>query len=152
VTNLARAYFSTYQIGNDSVDLSSDIYFIDGLVGINSNASVLTGKSDATRYALIVDKNSRLIDTHGLTDGDVLVGRERNYILFRAGDQLIKSTEISVIANQINITANKIVFNGIELFVEAGKLKIKVGSELKEVVVVGGTADTTTGKIITSGQ
>lgn len=152
VSNLAKAYFSTYQIGNNSVDLSSDIYFIDGVVGINSESKILTSKSDAVRYAMIIDKYESIISNNDLKDKDVFVGRNSNYILFRNGNQTIKSSTVLVQANEIDVIANKINFNGVELYSEAGKLKIKVGSLLKEVAVVGGTVNLSTGQIITSGQ
>lgn len=145
IGTVVKTYFPTYFIENQSVDISSDIYFIDGVIGINSSSKVLTGKSDATRYAFIIERYEDLIKELSLVDNDVLVGRSSNYLLFRDG-------KLSVVSSEIDVTADKITFNGVELYSDSGKIKIKVGDTLKEVVVVGGTVNTTTGEIITSGQ
>lgn len=133
-------------------DMQSDVYFMDGIIGINSDASVIVGKSDATTYGMIISKAESTITKNGLKDGDVFVGRDRNYVLFRNGNQTIKSTIININANELQFVGNKINFNGVELYSEGNKLKIKVGAELKEIAVVGGSVNISTGQIISSGQ
>jgi len=104
------------------------------------------------RYGITLDKYAKLIKDYSLKDGDVFLGRNRNYLLFRNGNQSLKSGTLTVEANEVNVVANKINFNGVELYSEGGKIKVKVGATLKEMVVVGGTVNLSTGQIITSGQ
>jgi hypothetical protein len=101
---------------------------------------------------MIVSKAQDVITKNGLKDGDVFVGRNKNFILFRNGNQTIKSTIINIHANELQFVGNKINFNGVELYAEGGKLKLKVGAELKEIAVVGGEISTSHKTIITSGQ
>jgi hypothetical protein len=105
---LVNVSFSPYSA---SPDLKSDVYFMDGVIGINSDSSVIVGKSDADTYAMIVSKAQDVITKNGLKDGDVFIGRNKNFVLFRNGNQTIKSTIINIHANELQFVGNKINFN-----------------------------------------
>lgn len=124
------------------------LYFIDGIIGINSNESVLIGINEPTLYGLNIGQYERLREAYGLKDEDVFVGRNRNYMLFRNGNLRMKGTSISLEYNELNITANSINFNGVALTSIDGKLLING----KEIAVVGGDINTGTNKITGSGQ
>lgn len=124
------------------------LYFIDGIIGVNSGESVMIGVNEPSLYGFNIGQYEALRKTYALKDKDVFIGRDKNYILFRDGSQVIGTDLISVTCNEVDITANKITFNGVELTVVANKLLING----KEIAVVGGDINTGTNKITGSGQ
>ena len=127
---------------------SAPIYFIDGLLAINSEESMLVGENQPELYCLNVGQYNKFREEIGLKDGDVVVGRKRNWMLFRGGNLTVRSTVIKITCNSINLEANSINFNGVSIQSDGGKILING----KEVAVVGGDISTSTKKIITSGQ
>ena len=124
------------------------LYFIDGIIGINSEESVMIGVNEPTLYGFNVGQYEKLRKDYGLKDDDDFVGRNRNYILFRNGNLNMKGTTLKLEYNELQIVANSINFNGISLTATGGKLFING----KEIAVVGGDINTTTNKITGSGQ
>ena len=124
------------------------LYFIDGIIGVNSEESVMIGVNEPTLYGFNVGEYEKIRENYGLKDGDVCVGRNRNYALFRNGNLRMSGTKFTVEYNELQILANSINFNGVVLTVADGKLLINN----KEIAVVGGDINTSTNKITGSGQ
>lgn len=124
------------------------LYFIDGIIGINSDESVLIGVNEPTLYGFNIGQYEKLRKDYGLADGDVFVGRNRNYMLFRAGNLRMKGATLTLEYNEVDIVANEINFNGVKLTSVGGKIFIND----KEIAVVGGDINTETNKITGSGQ
>lgn len=147
--NILTATFSRWVIDGQSLDKDVDVLFPDGIIGINASAKCWISKFQVDNYALLVKDNSELIEKYSLVDGDVFIGRDGNYLLFRGGSLAIKTEELTIEADDLNITVvNGITVNGIPITFVGGKMLINA----KEVAVVGGDINTTTNKITTSGQ
>lgn len=127
---------------------NAPLYFIDGLIAINSSESLLIGTNQPNLFGFNIGQYEELRKKYILKDGDVFIGRSENYTLFRSGSQTIKTKLLIANCEEATITANKITFNGVELTTVSGKLLING----KEIAVVGGDIDTGTNKITGSGQ
>jgi hypothetical protein len=134
--------------GTNKRNESAPLYFIDGLLAINSKESMLVGENQPELYCFNVGQYNEFRQEIGLKDQDVVLGRKRNWILFRAGNLTIKSSAIKITCNSIDVEANSINFNGISIQSLGGKILING----KEIAVVGGDISTITNKITTSGQ
>lgn len=110
-------------------------------MAFNSEESIMIGTNQETLYALNVSKNEKLRAKYGLKDKDVFLGRDGNYLLFRDGNLTINT-------GNINITADKITFNGVDIKMSEGVLSVND----KPIAVVGGDVDPITNKITISGQ
>lgn len=130
-----------WNLGKNKRTEESPIFFMDGLISLNSSGSMLIGTNQETFYCFGVDKFEELRSKYSIKDKDVFLGRDGNYILFRDGNLTIET-------ENINITATKITFNGVDITMSAGKLSVNS----KEIAVIGGDINPTTNKIITSGQ
>jgi len=124
------------------------LYFMDGIIGINSEESVMIGVNEPTLFGFNIGEYKKLRTTYGLKDGDVFVGRGRNYALFRNGNLTMKGGTLRLEYNALEVVANSLNFNGVVLKVVDGKLLINN----KEIAVVGGDINTGTNKITGSGQ
>jgi len=130
-----------WNVGGSKRTEQSPLYFMDGLIAVNSSESMLIGVNQQDFYAFNIGKYEALREKYGLKDQDIFIGRDSNYILFRDGNLLIESKEIT-------INCTKIILNGVEITVSGNK--ISVGG--KEIAVVGGDINAVTNKIETSGQ
>lgn len=130
-----------WNAGSSKRTEESPLYFIDGLIAINSSESMLIGVNQQDFYAFNIGQYETLREKYGLKDNDVFLGRDGNYILFRDGSLTIES-------DQVSINCKKLVFNGVEITVDTNKILIAG----KEVAVIGGGINTSTNTIETSGQ
>lgn len=130
-----------WKVGNQNRTEQSPIYFIDGLIAINSDESMMIGVNQNEFYCFNVGEYQAIREKMGLKDKDVFIGRDGNYLLFRDG-------ELSIKTKNLKIEAEKIIFNGVEITSIANKILLNG----KEIAVVGGDINTTTNKITGSGQ
>jgi hypothetical protein len=143
------ASITKWRLGSSDLDEDIDVVFPVGCIGIKSDSKAWISKFQANNYALLVKNYSDLIAKYSLKDNDLFYGDDENYILFREGSVNIKSDQININCNDINITvANKIKINNVEITFVANKILING----KQVAVVGGDISTVTNKITTSGQ
>lgn len=147
--SLVFSNFTKWRLGNESIDTDVQMLFPDGIISINKDSKSWISKFQAKNYALFAGDYADLIKKYSLKDKDIFIGREDNYLLFRNGDLEIKTKNLNIDCDDINITvANKIKINDIELTFVAGKMLI--GD--KEIAVVGGSVDPESYLIETSGQ
>ena len=147
--NILTATFARWSMDGKDLDAQVDVLFPDGMIAINSSAKCWISKFQVDNYALLVKDNYELIEKYSLVDGDVFIGRDSNYLLFRDGSLAVKTDQLNIDCKDINITVeNAVTINGVELTVVGGKLLLN-GVEL---AVVGGNINTTSNKITTSGQ
>lgn len=130
-----------WNIGKNQRNEQAPIYFIDGLIAINSSSSMLIGENQPQLFSLNVGEYESLREKYQIKDNDVFIGRESNYLLFRDGNLIIET-------KSLNINAEKLIFNGVEIKSTSGIIYI---SE-KAVAVVGGDVNPLTNKIQVSGQ
>jgi hypothetical protein len=130
-----------WKLGDTNRMAKAPLYFIDGLIAINSSESMLIGENQPDLFALNIGEYQKLREQYQIKDNDVFVGRENNYLLFRDGVLTIKTTDLV-------INASKIIYNGLEINVTANIISING----KQVAVIGGDVDLLTGKITASGQ
>lgn len=134
-----------------NTEFEAKIYSPDGVISMNQDAKIMAMKNDgADTVGILVDTNERIHEAIGLNYNDLFVGRERNYIHFKgSGNINVKGTVIEIRANEIDVIANTINFNGIIIQkLESGELALNG----KAIAVIGGTIDPLTNQIITSGQ
>ncbi len=142
-----------WDLGDRKRKEKAPLYFIDGLIAINSEESMYIGYNQPTFYALRIK--------YAIKDKDVFLGRDENYLLFRGGDLTCKTKVLNLEAETINITATTInieandiningtiTLNGVAITVASGVISING----KPLAVVGGDISTITNKITTSGQ
>lgn len=140
--------FVRWNLGKESLTETAKVLFPDGIIAINKDGKAWISQFQSDNFALLVDGAEKLITDYSLKDGDVFVGRNRNYLLFRNGDLKIKCATLEIDCNNIEILTNEININGVILTFVDGKILINS----KEVAVVGGDISVLTSKITTSGQ
>ena len=141
--------FTRWKIGADTLTNDVDVLFPDGIISINSLSKAVISKFQSEHKAVLADYSVDLIAKYNLVDGDIFLGRDSNYLLFREGSLSIESDQLNIDCNDVNITvANSITVNGIELTFVADKMLINGA----EIAVVGGDVNPTTHKIEISGQ
>ena len=162
INNSVRGIFTRWKIQAKDYDETIPILFGDGLISINSQAKMNIGDYQAENYATLVSDGFDLVKKYSLTDGDLFLGRDENYLLMRSGNLNLKTNNLDlncqdinidcqdlvINAASLNITCPSITINEIEFSFTGGKLSING----KEVAVVGGDISTITNKITVSGQ
>jgi hypothetical protein len=155
ISNSVRAVFTRWKIEAKNFEDTIPVLFGDGLISINSSAKVNIQNYQAENYGTLLTDGFDLVKKYSLKDGDVFLGRDENYFLFRGGDLNLKTKnldlncqEINIECTNINITCPTITMNGVVFTFTGGKLSING----KEVAVIGGDISTITNKITTSGQ
>lgn len=130
-----------WSIGDKNRNEQAPIYFIDGLISLNSSESILIGCNQPELFSFNIGQYEELRNKYQIKDNDIFLGRDSNYLLFRDANLTIQT-------EQLNINANKIVFNGVEIT----SLENIIYINEKAVAVVGGDINPTTNKIEVSGQ
>ena len=137
-----------WNLGISKRSEKSALYFMDGLIAINSKESMLIGENQPEFYAFNIGKYEEMRNKYAIKDNDIFLGRDENYLLFRDGKLSLKTNELNIDSTNINITCTTLNINGIAFAFTDGKLSING----KEVAVVGGEISTSTKTITTSGQ
>lgn len=143
------ARFVRWEIEQDSIEDDVDVLFPDGIISINSKSNAWIVDFGAKNYSILTDYGKEIIELYSLKDEDLFIGRKENYFLFRDGNVNVKTKELNIDCDDINVNvANSITVNGVSLTFTGNKMLINGN----KVAVVGGVANTTTGIIETSGQ
>ena len=140
--------FTKWRIQRESHDSSVPILFGDGFISINSQAKLNIANYQAENYATLVTDGFDIVEKHSLQDGDILLGRIDNYLLFKGGNLTLRTKNLDLSSKDFNITCDKLTINGIVFSFTGGKLLLNN----KEVAVVGGDINPSTNKIQVSGQ
>lgn len=144
-----KSFFARWKIEGKDVNSSVDVVFPIGCIGISSKAKSWISKFQAENYSFLVSNYQNIISKFSLKDGDYFYGKDENYILIQGENIFIKTKQLNINSDSININvANSIVLNGVPITISGNKILFNS----KEVAVVGGDISTVTNKITTSGQ
>lgn len=148
--------YTLWKIENRKINRDVDVLFPDGLISINSNSKAEISDFGEKNNAKFVTYALDLISKYSLIDGDVFLGRDSNYILFRSGSINLKTDTLTIDSNEINIDCNEININVTNSVTINNVALTFVGDKMlvngKEVAVVGGDVNPSTNKISVSGQ
>lgn len=151
ITKTTSGVFSKYikwSLGETKVEGNVRLIFSDGLIAFSKNKVSVSKYQEAT-YAEVKGDYQELIDKYNISEDDVFLGRDGNYILFRNGNIAIKTSRLNLECDDVDITiTNAITVNGVALTFVADKMLING----KEVAVIGGDVNPLTNKIEVSGQ
>lgn len=156
INNGLSAKYNLWSIGDKNIERDVDVIFPDGLISINSSSKIQVTDFGERNRAKIVTYAADLINKYSIVDGDVFLGRDSNYLLFRNGSLSIQSTNLDININELNIdcedininVTNAITINNVPLTFVGDKMLING----KEIAVVGGDINPSTNKISVSGQ
>ncbi|MGK0468873.1 hypothetical protein [Clostridium sp.] len=157
INGIVSINFASWKIGGKDVDIDAKMIFNDGFISINSSSRAIVHQMQANRYGFFVDSAEDLIKEYSLIDGDLFAGRKDNYFLFRGGNLKMKSKDITLDCDKLNISCNSIDINVTNTITINDNIILSfVGDKIsingKEIAVIGGAVNLTSGLINSSGQ
>lgn len=148
-SGLVTSNFTKWKIEGKNETDDVQTLFPVGCIGLKKTAKLWISKFQANNYSFFVSDYADIIKKFNLKDGDYFYGKDNNYILVQDNDIKIKTANLNVDLDNLNITiSGNIKINDIILSFSENKISING----KEIAVIGGDVNTTSGKIITSGQ
>lgn len=149
IGSTVKSFFARWKIEGKDVNSTVDVLFPVGCVGISSQSKSWITKFQAENYSILVSNYQDIISKFSLKDGDYFYGKDNNYILVQGDNISIKTKQLNIESENININVtNGINLNGVQITISGNKILFNS----KEVAVVGGDISTVTNKITTSGQ